>query len=338
MNKLTICPSTLAKGYSTYSPIALKKLFDGKKVSQLLPFDPPQLNKEVAKKFRENRVHLSISGVQIKQSLIQEGKSLRLSNKEEGGSHILKPIPHGEVLDHLDDLPANENLCMQMAEQVYGISTAGNGLIFFQNGEAAYITKRFDRQGGRKLHQEDFAVLMGKSPQANGETFKYQGSYEEMAEQIQQNVPAAIIEMEKFFKLILFNYLICNGDAHLKNFSLQMTKDGDYILAPAYDLLNTRLHLPEDSAFALENGLFKNDFESKSFTDNGFYAYDDFYYFGKRIGILENRLLNILELFQQDHPLNRQLISNSYLSKEAKQIFTEHYESRLERMRYSFEF
>ena len=37
--KLTYCPSTLAEGYETYSPVALKNLFAGKKVSHILPYD-----------------------------------------------------------------------------------------------------------------------------------------------------------------------------------------------------------------------------------------------------------------------------------------------------------
>ena len=44
--KLTYCPSTLAEGYETYSPVALKNLFAGKKVSHILPYDSPEKNEE----------------------------------------------------------------------------------------------------------------------------------------------------------------------------------------------------------------------------------------------------------------------------------------------------
>lgn len=40
--KLTHCPSTLAEGYESYSPVALKNLFAGKKVSHILPYDSPE--------------------------------------------------------------------------------------------------------------------------------------------------------------------------------------------------------------------------------------------------------------------------------------------------------
>ena len=46
MEKLTVCPSTLAEGFQTYSPAALKLLFDGNHVSHILPFGSP--NNEVA--------------------------------------------------------------------------------------------------------------------------------------------------------------------------------------------------------------------------------------------------------------------------------------------------
>jgi serine/threonine-protein kinase HipA len=39
-----------------------------------------------------------------------------------------------------------------------------------------------------------------------------------MAELVQTYIPAAMVELEKLFSLILFNYLICNGDVHLKNY------------------------------------------------------------------------------------------------------------------------
>ena len=56
------------------------------------------------------------------------------------------------------------------------------------------------------------------------------------------------------WQLLLFNFLFSNGDAHLKNFSLIETPMGDFRLSPAYDLLNSRIHI-DDSEFALEGDL-----------------------------------------------------------------------------------
>ncbi|MFT7056435.1 MAG: serine/threonine-protein kinase HipA, partial [Roseivirga sp.] len=80
MSELVIkyCPSTLSEGYSAYSPTALKRVFYGKKVNHVLPFPPPQLDEKVAEDFRQNRKQMSISGVQIKQSMRLEKNQLQL--------------------------------------------------------------------------------------------------------------------------------------------------------------------------------------------------------------------------------------------------------------------
>lgn len=75
-------------------------------------------------------------------------------------------------------MPANEHLTMQIARQVYGISTAENALIFFSDGEPAYITRRFDvAPDGTKIKQEDFAALWNRSGATHGRNFKYTGDY-----------------------------------------------------------------------------------------------------------------------------------------------------------------
>jgi serine/threonine-protein kinase HipA len=67
-------------------------------------------------------------------------------------------------------------------------------------------------------------------------------------------LPIYGLESPRLFKLIMFNYLFSNGDARFKNFSIIETGMGDFRLSPAYDLLNSRLHV-NDSDFALEDGL-----------------------------------------------------------------------------------
>ena len=49
---------------------------------------------------------------------------------------------------------------------------------------------------------------------------------------------------------MVFNYVFSNGNAHLKNFSLFESEFGDYILAPAYDVLCTSLHFPNEARTA----------------------------------------------------------------------------------------
>ena len=60
-SNLKYCPCTLAEGFNTYSPSALRNMFFGKKVSHILDFDPPDVSEEVAEKFRQNSKTISIS-------------------------------------------------------------------------------------------------------------------------------------------------------------------------------------------------------------------------------------------------------------------------------------
>lgn len=320
------CPGTLSEGFSTYSKACLKKVFYGKKVSHILPYISPQLNEDVAQKFIENRKRISISGVQEKLSLILDKNKLRLTNDGEQGNFILKPIPRD--LNKVDQVPANEHLTMQIASQVYGIQTAENALIFFSSGEPAYITKRFDvKDGGTKWGKEDFATLAGKTVENAGQDFKYKFSYEELAELVRKFVPTYIIELEKLFSLIVFNYLFSNGDAHLKNFSILETANGDYRLSPAYDLINTRIHL-DDTDFALNGGLFKDNFESEKMKNAGRVGLEDFYEFAKRLQIKENRRDKLLEPFLLKQLNVEKLIEQSFLNEQTKRAYLIHYQTK----------
>ncbi|HSZ25482.1 MAG TPA: HipA domain-containing protein, partial [Cytophagaceae bacterium] len=310
------CPSTLKLGYDTYSPAALRKLFKGKKVSHILPFLPPEKDEHVKEMFMENRKRFSISGVQKKLSLVLEKNKLRLTNAEDTGQYILKPIP--DDVKKTDQVPANEHLTMQLAEQVFNIYTATNGLIFFQDGQPAYITRRFDiKADGKKYKIEDFSSLAQKTVETAGVDFKYEGSLEMLFQTLQKYVGAYKVEAGKLFRLLLFNYVFSNGDAHLKNFSLMQTDDGDYLLSPAYDLLCSRLHV-DDSDLAFKDGLFEGDFETESFKANGFYAYDDFYELGLRVGLPESIVTQEILLFSAFEKEVEGLISLSFLNEEMK--------------------
>ena len=316
LEKLKYCPGTLAEGFSTYSSGCLRNMFNGKKVNHVLPYEPPQQSEEVAEQFMENRKRISISGVQEKLSLILEKNILRLTKIGEQGTYILKPIPRD--LKKVDQVPANEHLTMQIAKQVYGINTAENAMIFFKNGSPAYITKRFDVNAeGIKLGIEDFATLAGKTKDNTGANFKYEYSYEEIGLLLQKFVPAWRVEIEKYFSLVVFNFLFSNGDAHLKNFSLLETSKGDYLLSPAYDLINTKLHV-DDSDFALDKGLFADNYKSTKYKKSGHPAKIDFIEFAKRIGVTESRIEKLLRAFLEKQTMIETLTSHSFLSDASK--------------------
>lgn len=319
MTDLKYCPGTLADGFTTYSPLCLKKVFRNKKVSHILPYPKPQSNEEMEELFMENRKRISISGVQEKLSLLLEKNQLRLTKESEQGEYILKPIPRD--LKKIDQVPANEHLTMQIAAQVYRINTAANALIFFADGTPAYITKRFDfKEDGTKWGVEDFASLTGKTKDNFGANYKYDFSYEEIGELIKLYVPTWRIELEKYFTLLIFNYLFSNGDAHLKNFSLIETLKGDYVLSPAYDLINTRLHV-DDTDFALSKGLFKDNFCSKRHEISGHIHKDDFIELGKRIGLNELRISILLAPFLIKQPFVETLVNHSFLTAANKRAY-----------------
>jgi serine/threonine-protein kinase HipA len=117
--EIKYCPGTLAEGFDTYSIACLRRVFEGRSVSHLLPYASPQSNEVSAEKFIENRKRISISGVQEKFSLLLDKNKLRLIEEGEQGIYILKPIPRD--VRSVNHVPANEHLTMQIARQIYGL-------------------------------------------------------------------------------------------------------------------------------------------------------------------------------------------------------------------------
>ena len=322
-SKIIHCPGTLAAGYSSYSRTALKRVFNGKKVKHTLPYPAPFSNEKADKLFDDNRKRISISGVQEKFSVVLEKNLLRLRNEGEQGQYILKPVPR--FGQNPEQMPANEHLTMQIARQVFGIETAENAMIFFSDGSPAYITKRFDvKANGDKWAQEDFASLAGLIPQTHGENYKYLGNYLDLFELMKKYLPAYKVEAPKLIRLILFNYLMSNGDAHHKNFSIIETTLGDYKLSPAYDLLNTKLHI-KDKDFALEQGLLPPELAKGK-------AKQQFEILGHLSGIPQKQIEKILLDLTSNVEKVQSLIQRSYLSERFKRRFEQNYLTRLKKL------
>ena len=144
MNELNVCPSTLAEGYQTYSPAALKQMFDGVLVSHVLSFNSPNNEEAEDGEYVKHVGRVSLSGVQPKAGLVVKDQQLVRPSIQDRSRYILKPAPTSYALLERKDCPANEHLSMQIASQVYHIETAPNALCFFKDGEAAYVTRRFD--------------------------------------------------------------------------------------------------------------------------------------------------------------------------------------------------
>ncbi|WP_081212294.1 type II toxin-antitoxin system HipA family toxin [Salegentibacter sediminis] len=321
--KVDYCPGTLAEGYSSYSRTCLKRVFDGRKVSHVLPYDAPNSNPQTDKLFEDNQKRISISGVQEKFSVILEKNKLRLIQKGERGTYILKPIP--TVGKKRDQMPANEHLTMQIARQVYNIETAENALIFFKNDAPAYITKRFDiNPDGSKKAKEDFATLAGKTPQTHGEHYKYECNYLELFQLMKKFLPAYRIETPKLYKLLVFNYLFSNGDAHLKNFAILETPMGDHRLSPAYDLLNTRIHV-DDSDFALEEGLLPKSMAQTTIAGQ-------FQILAEQVEIKPKQFNEIMTIMMENSKEVIKLTQASFLEESTKRNYIQDYEYRLKQL------
>lgn len=312
-----LCLSTLRPTSGRYySSGAQRVLWGGRRVAPVLPFERAAFSA-----FRNDAVpRISISGIQEKVSLRFVNGVLAPTDHD--GEYILKPVPRtlSGVLECIDDVPANEHVSMQISAQIFGLRTAACGLVFFPDGEPAYIAKRFDRDAstGRKLAQEDFCQLAGKSRATHGENYKYDGSYEEVGCLLRQFSPAWRVDAERLFSQIVFNYAFGNGDAHLKNFSLLETSFGDSALSPVYDLLCTSLHLPTESRCALE---CFNEFETESSRANGFLKRVDFLELAKRFGVREDAAIAILNRFASERSAVEEMIKLSLLSEDAKQRY-----------------
>lgn len=190
----------------------------------------------VSLKAQEMVGKMSISGVQPKLSvkLADRAGDPHLEVTGDGGQYILKP-----QVQAFASLPENEELCMTIAEDI-GIYVPAHCLVHLKDKSLAYVVKRFDRVGRRKVHQEDFAQILQKQD-------KYNGSVEEIGEKLKTSSEVPGLDVQLFFERVVFNFLIGNGDAHAKNYSVIYNEEALVRLAPAYDLVCSRIVIPEEA-------------------------------------------------------------------------------------------
>ena len=196
---------------------------------------------------------MSISGVQPKLSLQLNTPQAELVPVAEGGEYILKP-----QIQQYPHVPENESCCMDLAMEME-IDVPPHCLLPLKDGTLAYVVKRFDRMGKDKIHQEHFSQILEKKD-------KYAGSLEEIGRKLNDISAVPGLDVQLFFERVVLNFLIGNGDAHFQNYSI--TYEGEGVrLAPAYDLVCTKLVIPseDDSALTLHgkrNHLTRNDFDA----------------------------------------------------------------------------
>lgn len=306
--------------FTAYTPAQKQALFGGQTVSPILPYS---YRKEVLLGVGSSPKAISVSGAQQKMSMVVCSGQLRYTEPGEQGTHILKPHPLRFAQNR--DVPANEEFCMRVCREIFRLPTAASAICFFQDGAPAYLTRRFDvLQDGRKLHMEDLASLSGLLVRGSSNA-KYNGSYEDLAEIISRVSSAPLLDLRIFFRMVLVNFILCNGDAHAKNFSLLDEDAGTWRLAPVYDVMNTRVHVP-DADFAMENGLFANAQEAPKGKMNDF-----FLRWGEKIG-LSSRIVSMeLRNILRGYPAILEALSSSYMSRKAQSVFRYHLKQRIQK-------
>ncbi|MET4082165.1 serine/threonine-protein kinase HipA [Pedobacter sp. UYP30] len=255
---------------------------------------------------------LAVTGVQPKLSLSLEGSKTerRLTLVGLWGDYILKPQSTEFPL-----MPEVEDLTMHLAD-LFKITTAKHTLIHTSTGELAYITKRFDRLKGTKIHVEDLCQLSELMTEQ-----KYKSSYERVGKIIKQFTTNSGLDVIKYFRLVLFSLLTGNNDMHLKNFSLMHTPKG-ILFAPAYDLPNVNLIFPEDQEdLALTLGGRKRKIKRA-----------DFHQFATSLGIANKVRDNLYEDFHKQKDRVEEIIARSFLTKEYKLKYVEIFQHKMKQI------
>ena len=97
---------------------------------------------------------------------------------------------------------------------------------------------------------------------------KYYGTYQQLAETIKKYSSVPMLDVQRFWEIVLFSWITGNSDMHCKNFSLLDSGGGEYVLSPAYDLLAVLLADPQDTeemAMSFTVGGDKNRFNHNTF-------------------------------------------------------------------------
>jgi len=141
---------------------------------------------------------------------------------------------------------------------------------------------------------------------------------------MQKYLPAYKLEAPKVLKILVFNYLFSNGDAHFKNFSLLETPMGDYRLSPAYDLLNSRIHR-EDKDLALDDGILPRNFGQGKISQQ-------FAILSEQAGISSKIFNDIMTLMLSQSDNVEKLITASFLNDTTKRNYRQSYEGCLKQL------
>ncbi|MEA3490133.1 MAG: HipA domain-containing protein [Candidatus Omnitrophota bacterium] len=261
---------------------------------------------DISQKAQELAGKLSISGVQPKLSVKLDKKQNMLIPVAEGGEYILKP-----QTPTFPNIPENEQCCMDIAEEL-DIDIPLHCLIPLKDKSLAYVVKRFDRKKSVKIHQEDFAQILEQ-------TDKYKGSAEQIGRKLKEISSAPGYDAQLLFERVVLNFILGNGDAHLKNYSISYRDKDNIRLTPAYDIVCSKLVIlnEEDSAITI-NGK-KNKLQQEDFD--------------KLAEYLNIPIKIRYEKFEKKFDVMRKIIEDSSIDKEKRQKFLEIIKERISRLK-----
>jgi serine/threonine-protein kinase HipA len=290
----------LEKGQVDFHPSCARKFF-GSAIVPVFPYTRDKMS-ELARQVI--RASVSVTGVQAKMSLDvnRGGKNEPAKFTIVGlwGKYIFKPqsakYPH---------LPELEDLTMKMAEMA-NIRTARHTLIRLADGELGYLTLRMDRgKKNEKISMLDMCQLTNRLTE-----HKYYGTYQQLAETIKKYSSAPMLDVQRFWEMVLFSWMTGNSDMHSKNFSMIDTGSGEYVLSPAYDLLAVLLADPADTeemAMSFSVGGKKSGFDRNTFMT----AFVE-------SGISVSRAEKMIEQMKTHLPKWKELIRQSFLPEKMK--------------------
>lgn len=311
MKRCLYCYKELNDELSDYHPRCSTKIY-GSPIPPILPYGKKDLIRLAEKVIRSRT---TLTGVQPKLSLDiekTEKSSKRFTIVGLWGRYILKPQSQ-----HYEQLPELEDLTMHLAE-IAKIKVVPHSLIRFQDGDLCYITKRIDRgTKGKKFAMEDMCQLTGRLTE-----YKYKGSYEQIAKHILKYSSTPKLDVINFWEQVLFSWITGNSDMHLKNFSLYSNKPDMYVLTPAYDLLATKLVIPEDSEeLALTLGGKKKKIKKT-----------DFVTAMQSTGLEDKIIKNILDKFRKASSGWMDFIDLSFVREETKERYKKLIDSQLSKL------
>lgn len=328
--RILLTPLSENKKATGYSHKGLKYLTGEKSFNPMLPF----LRSEFIQHKPIEQKGMSISGFQPKLQLVVSNGQFQIM--QEKGDYILKPSPEAYPL-----LAENEHATMAVMKALK-FDVPENGLVFFRiensnEREYAFVIKRYDRQNGEKIHQEQLDGAMGiaeKYGKINPNSSESFVSYEQICQFLLTHLDNTLALQKELFRRVVYAYLLGNNDLHLRNFSIIYDQFGKPSLAPIYDFISTAPYPAIFNSDLLALPLLKREEGGKELaagfdTQYGCYIGVDFLEFGKNIGLSEKLTQKVLTDLCKEKEKVETVYQRSFMSETDRETVLKCYHQRL---------